>query len=381
MKKYSPKLVYDYIHGNDITAYTLDELENDPTFMSMVIMMSKDKNFYQFAEDQVKQNSIFVKTIIRSFPSNQKFIISVVDNYLCSNDVESKKVEVLILLCNTIKDKQSEEYIRYSLILKTKYLKEKVKLVAIKEKVCQDPILKQELGEGYILLYDEFNHNKIILDYYTAEMIKDILSEKYLEETVHTDFNKPNNLSDIELRTYLINLLTRKDQALASYVSANPNLLEETIKTITKIKNNWTKYIDDKERKLYNSVYETIHTYLNYEEPESGTLFSEEEMLYLLGEELKIIDIIKKYDKLDEEYYMEIKEEIKEHPKEDYTFIEQKHYKKLKQKVQKALEGISIYDAYTLKEPSFNSKIIPFTIGRSQDNMESSNELPTPKGR
>ena len=104
-------------------------------------------------------------------------------------------------------------------------------------------------------------------------------------------------------------------------------------------------------------------------------------MLYLLGEELKIIDIIKKYDKLDEEYYMGIKEEIKEHPKEDYTFIEQKHYKKLKQKVQKALEGVSIYDAYTLKEPSFNSRIIPFTSGHSQDNMESTNELPTPKGR
>ena len=360
MKKYSPKLVYDYIHGNDITAYTLDELENDPTFMSMVIIMSKDKNFYQFAEDQVKQNHIFVKAIIKTFPSDQKFIISVADNYLSSNDAEINKIEILILLCEVIKDKQSEEYIRYNLILRIKYLNEKIKISIIKENAAKEPTLKKGLGEGYIILYDMFNHNKIVLDYYTTEMIKDILSEKKLEEEIHTTFKKPKELEKIQLKNYLINLISQKDQTLASYVSANPHLLETTIKTITKIQNNWLKYINQQEIKLYNNIYETIHTYLNYEQPESSTLFSEEELLYLLGEELNIIDLIKKHDKLDEEYYKSIKEEIEEHPKENYTFIEQKHYNTLKKKLQKVLEGSPIDDAYTINTKKQQSKIISF---------------------
>ncbi|UKI27048.1 MAG: hypothetical protein L6V91_10275 [Bacilli bacterium] len=42
-------------------------------------------------------------------------------------------------------------------------------------------------------------------------------------------------------KSYLINLISQKDQTLASYVSANPHLLETTTKTITKIQNNWLK--------------------------------------------------------------------------------------------------------------------------------------------
>ena len=205
-----------------------------------------------------------------------------------------------------------------------------------------------------------FNHNKIVLDYYTTEMIKDILSEKKLEEEIHTTFKNPKELEKIQLKNYLINLISQKDQALASYVSTNPHLLETTIKTITKIQNNWLKYINQQEIKLYNNIYETIHTYLNYEQPESSTLFSEEELLYLLGEELNIIDLIKKHDKLDEEYYMSIKEEIEEHPKENYTFIEQKHYNTLKKKLQKVLEGSPIDDAYTINTKKQQSEIISF---------------------
>lgn len=137
-------------------------------------------------------------------------------------------------------------------------------------------------------------------------------------------------------------------------------MLETTIKTITKIQNNWLKYINQQEIKLYNNIYETIHTYLNYEQPESSTLFSEEELLYLLGEELNIIDLIKKHDKLDEEYYMSIKEEIDEHPKENYTFIERKHYNTLKKKLQKVLEGSPIDDAYTINTKKQQSEIISF---------------------
>ena len=182
--------------------------------------------------------------------------------------------------------------------------------------------------------------------------------KKKLEEEIHTTFKNPKELEKIQLKNYLINLISQKDQTLASYVSANPHLLETTTKTITKIQNNWLKYINQQEIKLYNNIYETIHTYLNYEQPESSTLFSEEELLYLLGEELNILDLIKKYDKLDEEYYRSLKEEIKEHPKEEYTFIEKKHYNNLKRIIENILLGEDPKDAYTLEEQQTKCEVI-----------------------
>ena len=48
-KKYSKKLILDYISANDINEYTLDELENDYIFMIEVIKYTKDKKMYYFA--------------------------------------------------------------------------------------------------------------------------------------------------------------------------------------------------------------------------------------------------------------------------------------------------------------------------------------------
>ena len=46
--------------------------------------------------------------------------------------------------------------------------------------------------------------------------------------------------------------------------------------------------------------------------------------------------------------------------KENYTFIEQKHYNTLKKKLQKVLEGSPIDDAYTINTKKQQSKIISF---------------------
>ena len=46
MLKYSASTVEDYIEGNDIEDFDIDELENDRSFMLDVIKKTKDKNFY-----------------------------------------------------------------------------------------------------------------------------------------------------------------------------------------------------------------------------------------------------------------------------------------------------------------------------------------------
>lgn len=360
MEKYNKKIVYDYIYGNDIENYTLEELENDPIFMSKVILLSKDKNFYNYVEDSIKQDYSFVKSLLEAFPDDEKFLINAVDTYLKSNDDELNKIEVLVVLCSIIKNKNSEDYIKYKLILRTKYLKEKQELLAIKSVSAQDPELKKQVEEGFFFIYDKYNHNKIVLDYYAKEMIKDILSEKYLEERLHSDFKEANELDTIEQRTYLINILSNYDSTLSSYVSANPSILNESLTIITKIQKNWNIYNDLKERELYENVYEIIHLYMSYEEPDSSDFFTEDEILYLLGKELNILDLIKKYDKINEECYKDIMDVIEEHPKESYTFIEKKHYNNLKKAVQDVIKGIKPQDAYTLNKQELQSEIIDF---------------------
>ena len=43
---YSIKTVEAYIKGEDIEKYTIEELENDPTFMRMIVLATNDKNIY-----------------------------------------------------------------------------------------------------------------------------------------------------------------------------------------------------------------------------------------------------------------------------------------------------------------------------------------------
>ena len=358
MEKYKKSIVYSYIYGNDIEDYTLEELESDPKFMSQVILLSKDKNFYDYVEKPVKQNYHFVKSLLEAFPGDDTFLIQAVETYLESNDNELNKIEVLIILCSIIKDKTSEDYIKYKLILRTKYLREKTELLSVKEIASTDPKIKREVGEGFWFIYDKYNHNKIVLDYYAKEMIKGILSEKYLEEQIHNNFKTPEELTKIGQKNYLINIISNYDLTLSSYISANPSLLNPSLKILERIQKNWNKYNEIKDRKLYENIYEAVHTYMNYEEPSSGNLFTEDEILYLLGEELNILDLIKKYDKLDEEYYRSLKEEIKEHPKEEYTFIEKKHYNNLKRIIENILLGEDPKDAYTLEEQQTKGEVI-----------------------
>ena len=54
VKKYSRKTIADYINGEALD-YKIDELENDPKFMMLVIDFINDKNFYNLCSDEVKK--------------------------------------------------------------------------------------------------------------------------------------------------------------------------------------------------------------------------------------------------------------------------------------------------------------------------------------
>ena len=105
MKKYNIETVYNYINGEDITDFTLEELESNTNFMIDVINVSNDKNFYNFTEDNVKTDYRFVKFIINKFKEDENLITVVADTYIENQDNEQNYIELLIIMCNLIKDK------------------------------------------------------------------------------------------------------------------------------------------------------------------------------------------------------------------------------------------------------------------------------------
>ena len=76
MIKYNPKLVYNYIMGNDIYPYDIEKLEDDYNFMTSVIVYSKDKNFYNLCSTNLKNNYKFLKFLINNISIISKSLFS-----------------------------------------------------------------------------------------------------------------------------------------------------------------------------------------------------------------------------------------------------------------------------------------------------------------
>ena len=100
MNKYDNKIVNDYINGNDIDDFNIDDLENDSMFMKKVIVASNDRNFYRLCSDRVKKDYNFIKFVIYKFKEDIEFISKVADEFLDCNDDLLFRNELLIIMCD-----------------------------------------------------------------------------------------------------------------------------------------------------------------------------------------------------------------------------------------------------------------------------------------
>ena len=128
MLKYSTSIVEDYIEGNDIEDFDIDELENDRSFMLDVIKKTKDKNFYNLCSDDLKHDYEFVSALLDMFKDDTKFIVSVADEFvsyfrsesigpMISDEDERDVLDVLMTVCDLIPDKYDKSSFKYRVIL------------------------------------------------------------------------------------------------------------------------------------------------------------------------------------------------------------------------------------------------------------------------
>ena len=263
MKNYDLKLANDYINGEDITGYTLEELENDKDFMMLVIRMTHDKKLYSFCSDKVKKNYEFVRFIIKEFSYDLDFISNVADYFLENQEDELEKLELEIIMLDYIDDKQSDMYMKYLIPAAATYMCKRVDIEAYNLEHKNDKSAPK-IGTGFIVIYDEYFGHEEILNFYAKRLINDIIDDNNinLEKIIHNSFKIPGALEKYGIKNFIINFISFYDDMLADYITSHQELMSDLEIEIKKIIKRYEDYEKKLELEKYYSIIDQVNNYM-----------------------------------------------------------------------------------------------------------------------
>lgn len=251
MEKYSKKMINDYILGNEIKDYSIEELENDKEFMMLVIGTANDEKFYNLRSDKLKKDYSFVRYLIEKFKNNINFICNVSDYYLSDVEDELSRIELNIIMSElTTQDK--EKNMNYTVVRDTIYTAKRVEIEMAKLKL-NDEYVSQDIGMGFLVIFDSFNSSEIVLNYFAKKTIDEIFNEYdiNLENMLHEQFKTSEQIDKIGINNYMLNFIGYYDPMLASYLSTHIDLMVSLKQRIVSVQKNWDKYVSNDERKRY----------------------------------------------------------------------------------------------------------------------------------
>ncbi len=340
MEKHNKQLVIDYINGNDIEDYNLNELENDKLFMTKVIDYSNDEKMYNFCSDDLKKDYEFIKYIILKFRNNIKFITEVADYFLDNTDTDYERTELSIIMSELTKD--DLKITKYNVLCDAIYSGKRLQIELYKLQ-NKDEELSNEIGMGFLLIYDLYNNSDIILDFYAKKIIEDIFTEYDLdlENILHSQFKTPDEINKKGLNNYMLSFIEMYDPMLASYASSRLDVLLPFKENIIKTQKNWNNYNNKTEQEKYELMFEKIHKYME----EADSIFTEDYLIYHIGSKLGILDKIRQYDYMDKEIIDCIIEDLSDEFVEQtfqVSFIDRVHYKNVKEIMISTLFGRNI---------------------------------------
>ena len=305
MEKYNIKNINDYIKGEKVEGYSIEELENDKEFMMLVIKKTNDKNFYKLCSEGVKKDYEFVKYLITKFKDDIEYICEVADFYLKDLDDEITRIELIIIMTELTKNNKEKNH-NYKIILESIFKLKRVKIEM--GKIEQGEEYSREVGMGFIVIFDQYNKNKTILEFYAKRIIEEIFVEYDidLEKILYNRFKTPEELDKMGINNYIIEFVSYYDPMLSSYLSTNIELMTELKTKIEEIQKKWNLNIKNKEIKKYTILYEKVHEYItNYG---SDSILDETTIMYYVAKQLGITKQLMKYDRMPIKY--EIDEEF-----------------------------------------------------------------------
>lgn len=290
MGKYSDKLINKYIMGFPID--NVEELENDKDFMIEAIDKSCDYRLYNLCSDEVKKDYSFVKYLVLKYNNNLDFICNVV-NYYMDNSKDEFSCFELVAIMEFLTKRDKEKYMHYRMKGFSLYYIKRLQIESAK-KTFDDQEFIDVLGMGFLLIYEEYNHSKLVLDFFAKKIIDGIFDENNidLEFMLHENFDNPNRLNEIGINNYMISFISNYDSMLADYLFVHIDLMRDLRKRIDYIINNWERYELKNEREKYELMFEKVHEYLI----DKDSLIDETTFIYYLGKKLGVLDKIMKYD-------------------------------------------------------------------------------------
>lgn len=299
MGKYNNKLVMDYINGNDIDGYDIDDLENDFEFMIQVIRLSDDKKMYNFCSEKVKKDYRLVKFLINKYNNDLKYICNVADEFLKSIDDGLERIEILLLMDKYISIEEPNN--QYKIALLAIYTKTRVEIESYKAKYKDE-----DIGMGFLVMYDSFNSNELITDFFASKTIDSIFYEYdiNLEEYLHSKYKDFETIEKQGINNFLINFISTYDKMLSSYLSAKIQLLRPLVTKMNFIKINWENYNRRMEFNIYNTLLDEVYKYM--EEHEFKYSYLKMEILYYAAMQLGISEKVKEYERLDDDIYNDV---------------------------------------------------------------------------
>ena len=211
MIKYSINLINDYILGNDIQNYNLEDLENDYEFMKLVILYSKDKNMYNLCSEKLKNNYEFIKFIINVFKDDIPFIRSIVDPYLENTNNEIEQIELCILMSDFTKNCDENIRIKYNLFSTSFYNCLVVDIEVYKRQ-------ENWIGKGFIVAYELYKSSKIITDFLATKFVVNIFSDVNLEELLHKKYKTYDKFIEEGKNNFLLKVIDIYDSSLTNYL-------------------------------------------------------------------------------------------------------------------------------------------------------------------
>lgn len=236
-------LIKKYINGEDIPDYDIEELEDDYKFMISVIRYTKDKNIYELCSDNVKSTYEFVLFMIEEFKCDIDFLRKIVDYYLDNEREEVKRIEILIIMCDTFNNSNYTK--EYSSLLASIYTTIKFNIESIKNQPTMEfEAIKEVIQEGFYFILEDYNSSNIVMNYFAKKFIIDIINEHNinLEKQIHNEFKTYEELERYGKIKYLIKLLNKYDTNLVDYIICHIILLNDIKIELERIKNNWNLY-------------------------------------------------------------------------------------------------------------------------------------------
>lgn len=264
-KKYSMKLVYDYVIGNDIDDYNIEYLEDDFIFMKQVIEYTKDFKMYFHCSERVQSDYEMIKFMLLTFSDLASVLIA--EKYLKKTDeVDNiKRLELSILISRIIKNIKdiysiSEDDIVYSLGSYSFYEQYMLSIKTILSEDCSEEEIA-DFGMYFIVVLDNYSSSEIILNFFAEMMLRKIFLENAnisFESLLHQNFSKEDLEMGKGYNSFIIDYISKFDSALSVYVSKNLGLLDflkPKVKTIVK---RWDSYIRNIRQQKIDIFYDKL---------------------------------------------------------------------------------------------------------------------------